>query len=218
MELTYFLVFLLCFLPTLPAQQNQQIYDILFMVLQNPSTLKGKAPWGIHGIWAEKLDPLVGPSPQRYKYVPVQSCQSFPPFDPKISQKITKALDKAWSSLSATWPNVKFWEHEYNKHGSCIVDLLPTSTDYLMKALYLWEQLKFDEVMGKGKQFEPNTLYKTEDILKGIKVSHNVRPELTCIGNKLTDVRFCHTRNWVLVDCEGIQTSCTGQIKYVRQV
>ncbi|PRQ44307.1 putative ribonuclease T(2) [Rosa chinensis] len=216
MEIIYFLAFILFLFPaTVPAQTKG--YEYIMLVLQNPFNRNGTSPWTIHGLWAERLQ---GPSPN-YKFVPVNNCPSAPPFNREINSDIQAALIKAWPSIMGK-PNLKFWEHEWGKHGSCTTDLLPTSNDYLLKGVYLWEQIKFHDLMGvgPGAQFMPNTQYDANTVMAAITSKYKVKTMLTCQGGEILDVRFCYLGPWVLVDCLDTQpppgTVCTGLIYYPR--
>jgi ribonuclease T2 len=79
----------------------------------------------LHGLWPNYDD---GSYPSY--------CDDSNKFSTKNLEKSTlNAMDCEW--LSLTNSNQGFWSHEWSKHGTCALDLLPTQEDYFQKALEL---------------------------------------------------------------------------------
>ncbi|PRQ44304.1 putative ribonuclease T(2) [Rosa chinensis] len=213
MEIIYFLTFIFFLFPaTVPAQINKP-YDIVMLVIQNPYNQGSASPWTIHGLC------------QLIIVLTIILCQLIivhQLLHLTLGSDVQAALTKAWPGISGK-ADLKFWEHEYEKHGSCTIDLLPTSNDYLLKGVYLWEQIKFDDLMGvgPGAQFMPNTQYDANTVVAAITSKYKVKTILICADDAIVDVRFCYVGSWVLVDCLDTQpdpqTVCTGFIQYIRK-
>jgi len=83
------------------------------------------AAFTIHGLWPN-YDSGGYPS----------YCDDGDVFDADNLEKNTlNAMNCEW--LSLTQPNDGFWDHEWNKHGTCSLSVLPSQEDYFSKALEL---------------------------------------------------------------------------------
>lgn len=97
-------------------------YDFFYFVQQWPSTFchhtschRAPPPYfTIHGLWPDRFD---GSYPQFCK----GSADSFD-LD-GIGPDRQDVMSAVWPSL--TGPNEGFWGHEWNKHGTCAMDILP---------------------------------------------------------------------------------------------
>jgi len=125
--------FLLSLFLTLSTAQNNN-YDFFLLVMQYapalcsdgtfkkcPSTLITN--FTLHGLWPERID---GSYPQH--------CTN-DKFDPSQVTSIETELDTYWLSLNG--PNPSFWAHEYETHGTCAKDVLPTELGFFNTTLSL---------------------------------------------------------------------------------
>lgn len=74
--------------------------------------------WTIHGIWPTKRHE-VGPS----------YCREDVPFRPSALEAIEDELDARWTNVHANVDKYSFWRHEWEKHGTCAMQLAPMSTE-----------------------------------------------------------------------------------------
>ncbi|KAM5575211.1 hypothetical protein ABKV19_014247 [Rosa sericea] len=63
--------------------------------------------------------------------------------DEMIKQKtLQEQLKQSWPTLLDNYPtDMKFWQHEYDKHGQCSQDTT-TQTEYFSRAHKLWQELQ----------------------------------------------------------------------------
>mgnify|MGYP003953449737 FL=1 len=97
------------------------------------SLIKTEDKWHIHGLW-----------PQYDKKTYPKCCKTVP-FD------ITK-LNSIITSLHNNWYSTKdkdslFWEHEWNKHGTCMFQPKMNELDYFSKTLELFNKVKDQNII-----------------------------------------------------------------------
>lgn len=100
--------------------------------------------WTIHGIWPSK-------SRQRGP----ESCRADLPFKAQEVQSIRSQLVLRWINVINRNPE-GFWKHEWEKHGTCSVDLadLNTQLKYFKKALEWNNRYKIGNILG-GARIRP---------------------------------------------------------------
>lgn len=99
----------------------RSLFDTRFYYL---SLLKEPHGWSIHGLW------------------PQYSENSYPKYCKKIDFDIKK-LNPIIDRLNAVWysnqePNSEFWQHEWEKHGTCMFDNMD-EFEYFQKAIDLYK-------------------------------------------------------------------------------
>ncbi|KAM7506753.1 hypothetical protein LguiA_017206 [Lonicera macranthoides] len=121
------------------------------------------------------------------------------------------------------YSNLKFWKHEWEKHGSCSKMEEPLS--YFLKAIELKKKLKdlkFDENAGikpGGTRFTPKKLI--EIIEKNYKVKVNLRCNFNYADKtvpQLIEIRFCFNPKFDLSSCKPItadKCGCGGEEKEI---
>ncbi|KAI0229720.1 Ribonuclease 1 [Lamellibrachia satsuma] len=75
--------------------------------------------WSIHGLW-----------PSRHKGESPSFCNRSAKFDPSAIRPIENLLLKFWPNLYTDEPLLQFWEHEWNKHGTCAMVIPSLSSEY----------------------------------------------------------------------------------------
>uniref|UniRef100_A0A199U9P1 Uncharacterized protein n=1 Tax=Manihot esculenta TaxID=3983 RepID=A0A199U9P1_MANES len=142
----------------------------------------------LHGLWPITLN---GKSPnyKKCKKIPFNANQL-------IHSEIIDDLNNLWPVLETTKTNIKFWKHEWERHGVCTT----------------WEQFRYFQTsvervkhthtleMLKGSDIIPNnSVYKIVDIMQAL--SGLSRPIIECKKIKkdahpmLYQVYFCLTQN-----------------------
>ncbi|KAL3317153.1 Ribonuclease T2 [Cichlidogyrus casuarinus] len=91
-----------------------------------------KKDFNIHGLW-----------PSKYSHEQVSDCQGAPPFDAQNLIPIRSKLDLEWSDLFGKSDPTQFWEHEWDKHGTCAIedDKIKTELNYFGVGLAIKQQV-----------------------------------------------------------------------------
>lgn len=138
----FLITFLFCDPMELKAVQAQD-FDFFYLVQQwpgsycnraasccYPSTGKPPSDFSIHGLWPNYND-------GRYP----SNCDSTNSFDSSQISDLIKEMNGKWPSLACPSSNsMTFWEHEWEKHGTCSESLL-AQHDYFAAALRLKESV-----------------------------------------------------------------------------
>ncbi|XP_043462281.1 ribonuclease Oy-like [Leptopilina heterotoma] len=194
-------------------------YDILLFIQQWPITaclqheknLKecyfcNNAFWNIHGIWPTKNYP--GKSPE--------NCDLYHPFNERHLLSIKK-------ELSCKWYNVfdkkieNFWSWEWQKHGTCAMDLPAMNSQYkyfqqglLWSKHYVIGNILMSKNIIKGKSYSYKAIQAA--LTSGLKVTPQVMCHKDKSGKKqfLHEVRICIDKKLQLIDCHGhvSETNC----------
>ncbi|XP_051168057.1 ribonuclease Oy-like [Leptopilina boulardi] len=196
-------------------------FDLLVFAQQWPKStcIKSRKPpsqcilprnddWTIHGIWPTK-------SGQRGP----ESCRADLPFRAQEVQSIRSRLLIQWLNVLNNNP-VRFWKHEWEKHGTCSVDLadLNTQLKYFSKALEWNNRYKIGSILGIDR-ITPGKNYAIKDILTALNQGLRESSQVTCIkdaANKqyLHEVRICIDKNLKLISCRGhlaFETNCDSR-------
>ncbi|XP_003574555.3 ribonuclease 1 [Brachypodium distachyon] len=184
-----------CAAPALAAAQD---YDFFFLVLQWPGSYcdtkksccypksgKPAADFGIHGLWPNRDD---GTYPQ--------DCNPDNAFDPSKVSDLLGSMRKNWPTLACpTNDGVRFWGHEWEKHGTCAENLFDEH-GYFSTALRLRDQLRVLDALRSGG-ISPDGGYYTLSAIKGaIQQGTGFEPFVECnrdeSGNsQLYQLYFC---------------------------
>ena len=74
--------------------------------------------FSIHGLWPNYNVPRKGPNGVQ-EFGP-QNCPGADPFNPSIlTEELTQRMQRLWPSLSKSGQGLSFWQHEWEKHGTC---------------------------------------------------------------------------------------------------
>ncbi|XP_043462306.1 ribonuclease Oy-like, partial [Leptopilina heterotoma] len=161
--------------------------------------------WTIHGIWPSKTLQR-GP----------EACRPDLPFRVNELRTIRSQLIRRWINVLNNNPE-GFWKHEWEKHGTCSVDLadLNTQLKYFSKAVEWNTRFRINNYLSRGR-ITPGRSYPIRDILRAINTGLRVSPQVTCIkdsANKqyLHEVRICFDKNLRAMSCRGhlpFETNC----------
>ncbi|CAL4998939.1 unnamed protein product [Urochloa decumbens] len=175
-----------------------QDYDFFYLVLQWPGSYcdtkqsccypksgKPAADFGIHGLWPNRND---GSYPQ--------NCNPDAEFDPSKVSDLLSSMRAKWPTLACpTNDGVRFWGHEWDKHGTCAADVFDEH-GYFAAALSLRDQLGALNALTAGG-VNPDGGYYTMDQIKGaIRDGTGFEPYVECnrdeSGNsQLYQLYFC---------------------------
>ncbi|KAM5560997.1 hypothetical protein ABKV19_021887 [Rosa sericea] len=195
-------------------------YDYLQFVQQWPITLcyknsdcipGARLPLGffIHGLWPSNFS---GPN---------QPCVGTP-FNSNVmlnQHSLMGKLEVSWRSFTRR-PNMSFWEHEYNRHGTCSENNLP-QTRYFSKAHRLWESYKAHRMFRKsrvmGHRIVPGYPYRYRDLRKAVRQEIGGKnPSLICKHEPANNTWMLHeviicfnATRYNVIDCVR-RSSCSG--------
>nr|ABW08114.1 S26-RNase [Prunus cerasus] len=133
----------------------------------------------------------------------------------------TKVYPHMRTKLKRAWPDVesgndtKFWEGEWNKHGTCSEERL-NQMQYFERSYAMWRSFNISEIL-KNASIVPSATQKWSysDIVAPIKAATKRTPLLRCKQDKKTqllhlhEVVFCYEYNALKqIDCN--RTSACG--------
>jgi len=109
-------------LETIP--EEIELTDFYYLSLFRES----ETTWSIHGLW-----------PQTNAHTYPTYCHKVT-FDPSLLAPILEKLEQYWYSRGHTLPlDEKFWQHEYEKHGSCVYTPM-NELEYFQNTIQLYEK------------------------------------------------------------------------------
>ncbi|XP_047073153.1 ribonuclease 1-like [Lolium rigidum] len=187
------------------ASAAAQDYDFFYLVLQWPGSYcdtkqsccyprsgKPAADFGIHGLWPNRDD---GSYPQ--------NCNPSNAFDPSKVSDLLSSLRTSWPTLACpTSDGLKFWAHEWEKHGTCAQNLF-NEHGYFQTALRLRAQLRvLDALAAAG--ISPDGGYYTQAAIKGaIQEGTGYAPFVDCNRDESGNTQLYQLYFCVAADASG---------------
>nr|XP_022335262.1 ribonuclease Oy-like [Crassostrea virginica] len=167
--------------------------------------------WGIHGLWPSADSLSKGP----------ENCNKSWPFDIKSIESLVPELKKYWPNLYPDTKENSFWEHEWEKHGTCATSVPATSNElkYFQMGLMLHAKYNITKILMNQGILPSNTArYMTNETESALKRELGVEAMIECAYDKkktqkqlLYEVFICMNKDFKLIDCnrEGeSQTTC----------
>ncbi|KAJ8676756.1 hypothetical protein QAD02_012543, partial [Eretmocerus hayati] len=156
--------------------------------------------WSIHGLWPTKKHTL-GPF----------YCNSSLPFNYDALDSLKAQLEVKWIDVHKGSKPHEFWRHEWEKHGTCSVDIenINTEKKYFQKALDLHDKYNLKDVLDKANILV-NQKYKLQDYLDGLQKVLKKTAFVGCIesGKKdetfVSELRICLDKQFELMNCNDI--------------
>ncbi|CAN6484565.1 unnamed protein product [Victoria cruziana] len=134
-----------------------------------PETGKPYADFGIHGLWPNYDD---GGYPS--------NCDNGSPFLPSEISDLRDEMEKEWPSFSCpSSDGVKFWSHEWTKHGTCSESVLDQH-DYFEAALRLKAQVNLFDILSRAGIHPDGGFYTMESIRNTIQKATGLNPGIEC--------------------------------------
>nr|ABV02075.1 S-locus S-RNase S16 [Prunus spinosa] len=186
-------------------------YDYFQFVQQWPPTncrFRNKRPcskprplqnFTIHGLWPSNYSNPTKPS----------NCIGSQFNESKLSPKLRSKLKISWPDVESG-NDTKFWEGEWNKHGTCSQDTL-NQTQYFARCHAFWNIRNITEILKNASIVpHPTQTWKYSDIVSPIKAVTHRTPLLRCKSDPahpnnpqlLHEVVFCYEFNALkLIDC-----------------
>ena len=157
----------------------------------------------IHGLWPNYED---GGYPQ--------FCDKSRPFDPDKVADLQSRLDAEWPDLL----HGGLWSHEWDKHGTCALSVLPSEHEYFKAALDLNELVDLTGALARAGIVPSKTQrYAATDVVKAVQsvVGDDVTPELNCADGDLQEIRVCFTKTFAARNC-GSDASSVARRRALR--
>ncbi|XP_052816508.1 ribonuclease Oy-like isoform X1 [Mya arenaria] len=166
--------------------------------------------WTIHGLW-----PTDGTSHGPCK------CNSSMKFDFSKIASIKEQLMQYWPNLYNDTKLESFWEHEWDKHGTCAQDLpaLKGEHNYFQKALELNQKYNIYEILSGSDIVPSSTIkYSYKNFTDAVKSSTGFTPVLVCSYIKWKNGSSMHLIDQVeiclsKVDFSPIECPSSGPVK-----
>ncbi|CAK9821107.1 Ribonuclease Oy [Anthophora plagiata] len=170
---------------------------------------KDQNEWTIHGIW-----------PSQYHKMGPQFCDKSKPFDAKALKDLQSELQEKWIDVEYGKESYSFWEHEWNKHGTCAAQLrqLDTEVKYFGEGLHLLGIYDMKNVLAKASIL-PGQIHNATTILNAVERVLGKRSVLICRENHKTgelyilEIRICFDKTLGLINCDGVYgypTNCNS--------
>lgn len=170
--------------------------------------------WTLHGLWPDRCD---GSYPQ--------FCDNSMQLHNITSSLLAAGETDLYQAMSTVWldnrgHNEHFWQHEWNKHGSCYSTLKPacqadssesgsenvdTMIDYFSRILNTYNRFPtYEFLANRGITPSSTHTYKLADIKHALKEAFGYAPTIKCDGggNKVHEV-------WYSFNLEGPLVSGT---------
>lgn len=154
--------------------------------------------WVIHGLWPN------------YNVGFPSFCNKTDKFRPDLIQPIVADLEKYWPNLYTDTPLNSFWQHEWEKHGTCALSLkqVTNERDYFQMTLGLREKFDFGTLLEKASIVPDNSKsYELAEFINAIEKELAFAPVLSCFVEKeskrqfLAEMQICLNKSLEQIDC-----------------
>lgn len=164
----------------------------------------------IHGIWPNYYN---GSYPV---YCPglAFNATSIAPLDP--------LLDIYWTNYQNT---TEFLEHEWDKHGTCSMNMDPTIVSsvyaYFKRGLQLYTQLNLTHQLHNMYSGNGNMQISTDKLNAALLSVYGMQPIVTCIYIPgydmpwLDEIRFCYTSDFTSMGCPNMEYNARCNSTYI---
>ncbi|XP_042497266.1 ribonuclease 1-like [Macadamia integrifolia] len=134
-----------------------------------PTTGKPASDFGIHGLWPNYKD---GSYPS--------NCDSSNSFDASVISDLTGRMQTNWPSLACpSSTGLKFWSHEWEKHGTCSESVLDQH-GYFETALNLKKKVDLLQILENAGIQPDGGFYSLDSIKKAIRDGSGYTPFIEC--------------------------------------
>ncbi|KAF8378451.1 hypothetical protein HHK36_029791 [Tetracentron sinense] len=175
-----------------------------------PKTGKPATDFGIHGLWPNYND---GSYPS--------NCDPDSPFDQSEISNLTSRMQKSWPSLACpSSDGMKFWSHEWEKHGTCSESVLDQH-GYFKATLDLKNKVNLLQILKSSGIIPNGRFYSFNGITKAIKGATGYTPGIECnvdeAGNsQLYQIYLCvDTSGSDIIECPILpRGKCSSSIEF----
>ncbi|KAL5104765.1 Ribonuclease Oy [Taenia crassiceps] len=167
-----------------------------FIACSSPRVING---FNIHGLWA-----------QLWPNSEMNGCGDSPKYDNGSIKDIFEELKREWvdeKSFNHPW---RFWRHEWEKHGICVIQnnsVITNQREYFGASLTLKRMYNFTKIFDRNYIVASNTtLYDTLSVLNILRRDLGADVRLQCSWKngeyaKLVEVRICLNKSFKLLNC-----------------
>jgi len=175
----------------------------------NTCYLPNRKNWTVHGIW-----------PSKYHKMGPFHCNHVK-FNEGILEPILEELNIRWTNVRAKTPEDQFWKHEWDKHGTCAMQLESMSNElkFFSKGLELNQKFPIGEYLA-ANDIVPGGEYTGETIVNALKPYLDGKsPGLQCdllheISNPvLYQISICFDKEFNIIGCEKSAGGIYGKCK-----
>ncbi|KAF3320267.1 extracellular ribonuclease LE-like protein [Carex littledalei] len=175
-----------------------------------PVTGKPDPIFTIHGLWPNYND---GTYPS--------NCDQQNEFDAREIEDLQRTMEEYWPTLACPTGNgLKFWAHEWDKHGTCTESTLDQHS-YFLSALNLYKKANLLKALQDAGIEPDDRFYSVDSIKLAIKESVGFTPGLECnkdgSGNQqLSEVYLCVDKSGQkFINCPNFpRISCRKQVQF----
>ncbi|KAL8886545.1 MAG: hypothetical protein Q9215_005767 [Flavoplaca cf. flavocitrina] len=183
--------------------------------------------WTVHGLWPDNCDGT-------YE----QYCDKSREYD-NVTAIISAAgktdllsyMNKYWKDYQGD--DESFWEHEWDKHGTCISTLEPGCYDnyspqqevvaYFQKAVDLFKTIdSYSFLAAKGITPSFTTTYPSASIMEALAAPRGVEVTIRCRNGELDEIWYFYnvrgsveTGEFVPTQPDGAKSNCPTDVKYL---
>lgn len=135
----------------------------------------------------------------------------------------TKSLEgSTLDQMNCEWPsytggNSGFWSHEWEKHGTCSLDVLPTEEDYFSKALQVNDMYDVNVALTKaGIDIVDGNEVEASAIQAALNDAYGVNGVLKCQSGALSEVWLCLDKEtYEPFQCpSSLSSTCSSYIEF----
>lgn len=107
-----------------------------------------------------------------------------------------------WPSFHGSTQN--FWDHEWDKHGTCAAPLLGNRSEFFKTAMHLHDQFNLNRLFrsqGIWPVGNSQGMFESTEAARAIKQEWGVTPRLACHKGSLAEVWICLDLDLNLIEC-----------------
>ena len=130
-----------------------------------------------------------------------------------------------WTNVRANTPEDNFWEHEWNKHGTCAMILPEVNSELKYFQTGLDFNKRFDiKGMLSDSNIVPGNQYKPDQIIEALKKYLGVNPGLQCEFDHeihehlLYQINVCLDKNFGVIGCEDSAGGIYGKCPHHKEI
>lgn len=175
-------------------------FDFFFLVRQWPATFCNdhqcthrppqKYAFTLHGLWPQRRD------------------GTWPEFCDPSSHLRMDDIDDLVDDMEHDWPSWSsadevFWDHEWNRHGTCAAPVTGDQHRFFKTVLGLHHRFNIQAALSvAGIRPSNSRRYPVQDIKDAIEDMYGVMPHVTCDGRgELSEVWMCVNKKLRPIDC-----------------
>jgi ribonuclease T2 len=166
----------------------------------------------VHGLWPEYSS---GGWPQ---YCPTKENESMDTGRSDINESIENIsptpsshgnADDEDGKAHCEWPSfhgstLNFWDHEWDKHGTCAAPLLGNRTEFFKTVMNLHDQFNLNRLFRSHRLWPVGNsqgMFQSAEALQAVQQEFGVESRLACHKGSLAEVWLCLDLDLKAIDC-----------------